>query len=166
MRGGMDRCIELAGFAAAQGVCCLFDRQPLVPMAFSRRGSGPPTVSLLSSGTPDAIAAHGQQWLHANLDDAEEAVVVCDGYVTIAGTKKDALLLDLQSYRHPAGRLKMAVPYRLHHHAGGFAVHRPKFIVSGLDNHDAAALTRSFFRGVTSHAAGARIWDACADQEW
>lgn len=33
----MYRCIEFAGFAAAQVVCCLFDRQPFVPLAFSPR---------------------------------------------------------------------------------------------------------------------------------
>jgi hypothetical protein len=162
----MYPCIELAGFAAAQALCCLFDRQPLLPLAFSRRASGAPTVSILSAGTPAEIAAHGQHWLDANVNDAEAAVVVFDGYVTIDRSKKDALLLDLQSYHPPAGRMKMAVPYRPHHHDGGFAVHRPKFIVSAVGGHDPVALTQVFFRGVFSHDTGARIWGACADQRW
>jgi hypothetical protein len=158
--------VELAGFAAAQAVRCLFDRQPLVPLAFTRRATGAPAVTLLPAGTPDVIAAHGQQWLDANVDRADEAVFLCDGYVTIAGTKKDALLLDIQSYRHPVTRMKMAVPYRSHHHPQGFAVHRPKFIVRATDGHDIAALTQAFFRGVCAHDMGARIWNACADQGW
>ena len=162
----MYPCIELAGFAAAQAVCCLFDRQPLVPLAFSRRASGAPTVSLLPAGTSDAIAAYGQHWLAANVDGADEAVVVCDAYVTIAGIKKDALLLDLQSYRHPVGRMRMAVPYRPHRHDVILAVHRPKFIVGAVDGYDTAALTQAFFRGVLSHDTGAAIWNACADQDW
>jgi hypothetical protein len=162
----MYRSIDLAGFAAAQAVCCLFDRVPLVPLAFSRRAAGPPTISLLPAGTPDVIVAHGQQWLDANAGGADEAVFVCDGYATIAGTKKDALLLEIQSYLNPPGRMKMAIPYRHHHHPRGFAVHRPKFIVSRLDGHDTEALTQAFFRGVAAHDAGARIWNACVDQEW
>jgi hypothetical protein len=65
--------VELAGFAAAQAVCCLFDRLPLVPLAFGRRATGAPSVSLLPAGTPDVIAAHGRQWLDANADHADEA---------------------------------------------------------------------------------------------
>jgi hypothetical protein len=62
--------------------------------------------------------------------------------------------------------MKMAVPYRPHHHQDGFAVHRPKFIVSAPEGHDTAALTQAFFQGVLSHETGARIWNACADQRW
>ncbi len=162
----MYQCLELAGFAAAQAVCCLFDRVPLLPLAFSRRASGVPTVGILAVGTPAEVVAHGQQWLDANVAEAEVAVVVCDGYVTIGGSRKDALVLDLQSYRPRGDRMKMVVPYRPHHHDGGFAVHRPKFLVGAIEGHDVAALTQAFFRGVASHDTGARIWDSCADQRW
>ena len=162
----MNQCLELAGFAAAQAVCCLFDRVPLLPLAFSRRSCGLPTVGILAVGPPAEIAAHRQQWLDANVAGAEAAVVVCDGYVTVGGTRKDALVLDLQSYLPPAGRMKMVVPYRPHHHDGGFAVHRPKFLVNAIEDQELAALTQAFFRGVSSHDMGARIWDACADERW
>jgi hypothetical protein len=52
------------------------------------------------------------------------------------------------------------------HHPQGFAVHRPKFTVHATDGHDTAALTQAFFRGVSAHDTGGRIWDACADQGW
>lgn len=162
----MYQCLELAGVAAAQAVCCLFDRQPMLPLAFSRRASGLPSVGILAVGTPAEIAAHAHQWLDANGADADTAVVVCDGYVTIGGCRKDALVLDLQSYRPRCDRMKMTVPYRPHHHDGGFAVHRPKFIVKAIEGHDLASLTEAFFRGVSSHDLGAKIWDSCADQRW
>jgi hypothetical protein len=158
--------IELAGFAAAQGVCCLFDRQPMLPLAFSRRAAAAPTVSILPGGGPDEIAAHGKRWLDANVDGADAAVVVYDGYVTIDGLRKDALVLEIRSYRQPGGAMRMAVPYRPHHHPQGFAVHRPKFIVQAPDGPDTAALTDAFFRGVCAHDTGGRIWNACADQSW
>ena len=163
----MYPCIELAGFAAAQAVCCLFDRQPLLPLAFSRSASAAPAVNVLSPGTPDAITAHGKQWLDANVEHADVAVVVYDGYVTIAGVRTDALLLELRSYRRPIAVMKMAVPYRPHHDPRGFAVYRPKFIVRAMDDQDdTPALTQAFFRGVFAHDSGGRIWKACADQSW
>src|ERR671923_134907 len=82
-RRGMSSCIELAGFAAAQAVCCLFDRMPLPPLAFNRRASGPLSVTILPGGKPDDVAAHGRRWLETNSDKADEAVVVYDAYVTI-----------------------------------------------------------------------------------
>ena len=162
----MSPSIELAGFAAAQVVCCLFDRQPFVPLAFSRRAPDRRTVSILSGGSPEMIAARGQQWLDANPDGSDEAVVAVDGYLTIPAGRKDAIILDLRSYRAPPIRMRMAVPYRPHHDPAGFAVHRPKFIVAALAGQDTAALTQAFFHGVFSHGYGGRIWQQCADQSW
>jgi hypothetical protein len=61
--GRLYRCIEFAGFAAAQVVCCLFDRQPFVPLAFSHRAPDRKTVSIISGGSPELLAARAQQWL-------------------------------------------------------------------------------------------------------
>jgi hypothetical protein len=163
----MYRCIEFAGFAAAQVVCCLFDRIPFVPLAFSRKAPDRKSVSLLSGGSPELIAARGQQWLDANLEDADEAVVAIDGYVTLPpAARKDAIILDLRAYRDQTFQMRMAVPYRPHHDPQGFAVHRPKFIVATLDGQDAEAMHRAFFRGVFSHEYGGRIWRECSDQRW
>jgi hypothetical protein len=166
IRLGMYQHIEFAGFAAAQVVCCLFDRQPFLPLAFSRRAPDRKTVSMLAGGSPEIIAARGQQWLDGNPDEADEAVVAVDGYVTIVSGRKDAILLDLRSYRVPATRMRMAVPYRPHHDAEGFAVHRPEFIVAALAGQDTTAMTKAFFQGVFSHDYGGRIWQQCADQSW
>jgi len=163
---GMYQCIELAGFAAAQAVCCLFDRHPLLPLAFARRAAQAPTLSVLAARTPDAIALQSQSWLDANLTGADEAVIAFDGYVTTPAGRKDAVILDLRSYRDHVRQMRMAVPYRPHHDPAGFAVHRPKFIVAALDGHDVAALQQAFFRGVFAHDAGGRVWTACADQAW
>ena len=161
----MYRCIEFAGFAAAQVVCCLFDRQPFLPLAFSQRAPNRKTVSILAAGSPEMIAARGQQWLEANPDKADEAVVATDGYVTLPpAARKDAIVLDLRAYRERPFQMRMAVPYRPHHDPKGFAVHRPKFIVAMLEGQDAAAMHDAFFRGVYSHDYGARIWKECADE--
>ena len=163
----MYQCIEFAGFAAAQVLCCLFDRQPFVPLAFSHRAPDRKTVSILSGGSPQILAARAQQWLEANPDKADEAVVAIDGYVTLPpDLRKDAIILDIRGYRERGVQMRMAVPYRPHHDPKGFAVHRPKFIVSTLEGQDGQALQDAFFRGVFSHDYGARIWQECSDQNW
>jgi hypothetical protein len=159
-------CVELAGFAAAQAVCCLFDRVPFVPMAFARNGGDNVTVTLLRGGTPTQTSAAIRQWLDANVDGADVAAVVCDAFITVAGVKRDALVVEGRSYAPGADPVKIAVPYRAHHHPRGFAVHRPKFIVKSLDGHDVDALGRAFLIGVCAHEAGRRVWDACADESW
>jgi len=162
----MYQCIELAGFAAAQVVCCLFDRQPFIPLAFSRRAPDVTTVSIVPGGTPREIVAQARRWLDANVDDADEAVIAADGYVTIPAGRKDAIILELRSYRGAVSQMRMAVPYRPHHDPSGFAIYRPKFIVAAVDGHDMPALTEAFFSGVFSHDTGGRIWKACADSNW
>lgn len=159
-------CLELAGFAAAQAMCCLFDRVPLVPMAFARKGSNHVTFTLLSGGTPAQIASEARRWLDANVDAADAAVVVCDAFITAGGVKRDALVIEGRSYGIPVSHLKIAVPYRAHHHPRGFAIHRPKFIVESLAGQDAIAFRDAFFTGVYSHDAGRRVWDACVDESW
>ena len=163
----MFECLEFAGFAAAQVVCCLFDRIPFVPLGFSRRAPDRKSVSILSGGPPELIAARAQQWLDDNVDDADEAVVAIDGYVTLPpGARKDAIILDLRSYHARHFQMRVAVPYRPHHHPAGFAVQRPKFIVAAVERQDAEAMSRAFVRGVFSHEYGARIWKECSDQRW
>lgn len=164
----MYRSIEFAGFAAAQVVCCLFDRVPFLPLAFSRRTPDVKTVTILPGGTPEMIATRGVQWLDANVENADEAVVAIDGYVTLPAPagRKDAIILDLRAYRAQKLQMRMAVPYRPYHDPEGFAVHRPKFIVATLQGHDAAAMNHAFFRGVFSHDYGGRIWKECCDQRW
>lgn len=90
-----------------------------------------------------------------------------DGYVTLPqSARTDAIILELRAYREPDLDMRMAVPYRPHHHPAGFAIYRPKFIVATMDGHDAAALNRAFFIGVFSHEYGGRIWRECSDQSW
>jgi hypothetical protein len=161
----MYRCIELAGFAAAQVVCCLFDRIPFVPLAFSRRAPDRKSVSILSGGTPEVIAARGQAWLDANRENADEAVVAIDGYVTLPpGPRRDAIILDLRAYREHNRQMRIAVPYRPHHDPAGFAVYRPKMIVAAVEGADVCAMQAAFVQGVCSHEYGARIWHACSDE--
>jgi hypothetical protein len=162
----MDECLELAGFAAAQVVCCLFDRQSFVPLAFSQRSRDSRAITILDAGNPAEIAARVQEWLDSNPADADDAVVAIDGYLTTVGGRKDAIILEARSYRSAPRRFLMAVPYRPHHDPAGFAIYAPKFIVAALDGLDTSTLMQAFFRGVFSHEMGSRIWAVCADPNW
>jgi hypothetical protein len=159
-----DAACEIAGFAAAQCVCCLFDRQPLLPMAFTRAAADSVAVTILDGGTADAISARAARWLDENRRAA--TAVIMDAFVTIAGSRKDAIVIEARSYGPRRSPVKIAVPYRPHHHQGGFAIHRPRFIVETTAGHDLAALTEAFFRGVSAHETGGRVWSACAERSW
>ena len=160
----MHRCVELAGFAAAQAVCCLFDRQPFLPLAFTCRAPDQKSVSILSGGSSEAMGARAREWLDANPEKADAAVVAMDGYITIPpSTRTDAIILEIRGYREHAGGIRMAVPYRPHHDRKGFAVHRPKLMVATLEGQDGPGLQEAFVRGVCSHEYGGRIWQACFD---
>jgi len=162
----MHNAIELAGFAAAQAACCLFDRIPLLPLAFSRRALSPPIVSVLGSRTPEAVIAEALEWLDMNMHGADEAVVLFDAYITVPAGRKDAVVLDARAYGSRVRQMRLAVPYRPHHDPQGFAVYRPKFVVATPDEHDVTALRAAFFKGVESHPIGRRVWQACADESW
>jgi hypothetical protein len=98
----MYACVELAGFAAAQVVCCLFDRQPFLPLAFTHRPPAQKSVSIFPGATPELISAQARGWLEANPEKADAAVVAMDGYVTIPPSARcDAIILDIRGYREP-----------------------------------------------------------------
>lgn len=86
--------------------------------------------------------------------------------ITIDGSRRDALVIEARSYVPARSRVKLALPYRPHHHRGGFAIYRPKFIVETIDGHDLVRMGEAFSRGVSAHENGATIWQACADQTW
>lgn len=157
---------EIAGHAAAYAVCCLFDRQPLVPFAVSRTAENAIVLSVLGGGASEAIVARAERWLDRNPDSVAAAAVVVDAFITMAAGRKDALVIEARSYAPRRSRLKVAVPYRPHHHQGGFAIFRPKFIVESTEGHDLARLAEAFSRGIFAHETGATVWAACVDESW
>jgi len=111
-----------------------------------------------------AHRSHGKDRLAANAESASRAVLIYDGFVTLADGKTDALIVDGIDYGPPLMGFRMAVPYRHANNPAGFAVYRPKFLgFEGLEP-SWEALGEAFFRGVERHEKGAAVWNASLDQ--
>ncbi len=110
------------------------------------------------------VVARGQAMLDATSGDLEGAVLLYDGFITLAEGRLDALLLDARMYGESLAESKMAIPYRPAESPEGLAVHRPKVLAADVSGAAAAALIEAFFRGVGRHRQGAAIWDEHFDE--
>src|SRR5207244_362625 len=73
-------------------------------------------------------APRGKEWLAQNPDRAARAVLVFDGFITLAAGRTDALIVTIRDYTQGDAEITMALPYRPAGDPNGFAVHRPKFL--------------------------------------
>lgn len=155
----MDQALALAGFFAAHAIWCVSDGDVLIPMLARVDPSGAKSMSRLAADRLEDGVAEGRRQLAEHVGDSACAVLVYDGYVTLASGKTDALLLEIRTYTQASMELSMAVPYRARHSAQGFAVYRPQFLAyEGRERTDHSHVAEAFFRGVDSHTKGAAIW--------
>ncbi|MFD3595089.1 hypothetical protein ACFWU5_20400 [Nocardia sp. NPDC058640] len=92
-------------------------------------------------------------WLHAAL--------VVDSFLRLPTGRTDALVITAVEYSSPRRSVRMAIPFRPHTAAEGFAVYRLKFLgTSGFDEPDYDAIADAFFVGVDSHEQAAAVWNA------
>src|SRR6476469_3052357 len=74
-----------------------------------------------------AAVAHGKQQLESNPMDANDAVLLYDGRITLGETKHDAIIVEMRAYFSPQSEAALAIPYPPKA-SGAFRVHRPKLI--------------------------------------
>ena len=155
---------ELAGFFAAHAVWCVSDAETLVPIFAYESSDGSRQMERLEADQLQDAVRHGKDRLTSNLESASRAVLVYDGFVTLADGKTDALIIDAMDYGPPGAGFTVAVPYRHAADAAGFAVFRPKFL--GFEGMEPSwgAIGEAFFRGVERHEKGAAVWNASLDQ--
>jgi hypothetical protein len=108
--------------------------------------------------------AYGREKLASNPMDANDAVLLYDGWITLGNEKLDAVIIEMRTYRAPEAEAVMAVPYRPKG-SGRFLVHKPKLRGwKNCDDFDMDAALQSFWDGVQRHEKGAKIWDDCLDE--
>jgi len=152
---------ELAGFLMAHAVWCVSDGSTLVPLLGYVK-DGQRLVARIGAEQMQEAVERGQAWIERNPEQAARAVLIHDGYVTLADKRTDALVAFVREYTRPPMQMQVVLPYRPAG-SGRFAVHRPKFqAFSGIEGF--AALGEAFFRGVNLHEHGARIWNESLDQ--
>ncbi len=120
---------------------------------------------LISEDFAEAVE-RGLERLACNQMDADDAVLVFDGRITVDDEKLDAILLQIRCYFSPDSEAILAIPYTPKDSPGGkFLVHKPKLLEwNNCDDFDLDAVFQSFFEGVDSHKEGSKIWNDCLDE--
>src|SRR5579864_978446 len=92
---GMITAFELAGFFAAHAVWSVSDGETLVPMLAYTTGDGECRLERLVIDDDLARSvAHGKERLLSNEMDANDAVLLYDGRITIGDEKLDAIIIE------------------------------------------------------------------------
>ncbi len=169
----MRSALRLAGFFGAHAVWSVCDGEDLVPIAAAETDSGERTMNRFVCETLQEGAKRAQAWATDNPEKLQRTVAICDGYITLASGKTDALLLTVCLFERrrlgflkPAlqRRLVMAIPYRSARSNEGFAVFRPKFLEFDGPEDELDVLADAFFQGVDQHEQGAANWNARIDE--
>lgn len=156
---------KLAGFFAAHAIWCVSDGETLTPMvAYTTEDDERKVERLVVNDDLEAAVALGKERLGSNAMDANDAVLLYDGRITIGTVKVDAIIVEMRSYFSPSSEVVIAVPYTPKQ-LGRIRVHKPKLLRwSNCDDFDMDVAIQSFFEGVASHEKGAKIWETCLDE--
>ena len=164
MTDQMNSAVKMAGFFAAHAIWSVCEGETLIPLLGMETPDGQRKMLRLANERIEDGVQQGQVWLKENPDRALRAVLVFDGFITLATGKIDALLVSIRDYSLQPRCLVMAVPYRSANIPGGFAVYRPKFLSFEGPEPNWQEIADSFFKGVDSHEKAAPIWNQYLDQ--
>ena len=156
---------KLAGFFAAHAIWCVSDSETLTPIfAHTNEDDERQMERLFINDDLEASVAFGKEKLLSNLMNANDAVLLYDGRITIGNEKVDAIIIEMRAYFSPGSEAIMAVPYTPKA-SGEFRVHKPKLLAwKNCEDFDMSAALESFFEGVDSHEKGAKVWNDCIDE--
>jgi hypothetical protein len=155
---------ELAGFFAAHAIWSLSDANSFTPMLAYTTEDGQRKMERLAGEEAQVAVEYGRQRLEDNPMDADDGVLLFDGRISGAEGKLDAVIIEMRSYGFPWAQATIAVPYSPKA-TGRFRVHKPKLLQwDGCEDFDINAAIESFFRGVSAHEQGAKVWDAALDE--
>jgi hypothetical protein len=155
---------ELAGFFAAHAIWCVSDAEVLTPMLAYTTEDGQRKMERLISEDLEAAVQNGRQRLAANEMDANDAVLVYDGRISVDTGKLDAVIIEMSCYGFPRSQAIIAIPYTPKT-AGRFLVHKPMLLLwKECEDFDVEVAFDSFFRGVAAHEKGATVWKGFLDQ--
>jgi hypothetical protein len=84
--------------------------------------------------------------------------------MTLKSGKTDALIVTIRDFTQGEAEITMVVPYRPAHDAGGFAVHRVKFVGFKGPEPDWDKLAEALWVGIAKHEKGAEVWNEHLDE--
>jgi hypothetical protein len=162
----MITAFRLAGFFAAHAIWSVSDGETLIPILGYTDGTDKRTMIRLAGDDLGESIADGRQQLASNAMDATDAALFHDGYITLNGIKRDAILVDIRAYFSPESEAMLAIPYTPQA-TGAFRVHKPKMIEwTECDAFELNDVLTAFFEGVDSHKQGSTIWNAALDESF
>ncbi|MET8428946.1 hypothetical protein [Nocardia sp. NPDC004860] len=152
---------ETSGFFGAHAIWSGSDSERLIPLLGYVDADGTEGLERFAfDDVADAIRTGGE-WLQAGRPGWLRAALVVDASLHLPRGRIDALIIDAVEYVPQRRSIQIAVPYRPHTTAHGFAVYRPKFVeASGFTEPDYDALRAAFYAGVDSHEQAAAVWNA------
>jgi hypothetical protein len=160
----MINAFKLAGFFAAHAIWCVSDGDTLTPMLAYATADNERKMERFVSEDFGTSVAHAKQKLGTNEMDANDAVLLYDGRITLGKEKVDAIIIEMRAYFSPRSEAVIAIPYTPRA-SGRFLVHRPKLLTwKNCDDFDVNAALQSFFEGVGGHEKGSKIWAECLDE--
>lgn len=160
----MHLAAELAGFFAAHAIWNVSDGGPLTPMLAYRGADGSRQLVRLALDDLESAVAEGKSRLATNAMNADDAVLLYDGFITMDDEKLDAILVEIRTYLSPDSEAIIAIPYTPKE-SGSFLVHKPKLLAwDNCDDFETNTVLQSFFNGVDSHEEGAKVWSDCLDE--
>ena len=154
---------ELAGFFAAHAIWNVSEGDTLIPMLAYTNAEDERNMERFVGDLGTSVAT-GKGKLQSNEMDANDAVLLYDGRITLGSEKVDAIIIEIRSYFSPQSEAVFAVPYTPKA-SGKFLVHRPKLLTwKNCEDFDRNAAIDSFFNGVDGHEKGSKIWNECLDE--
>ncbi|MEV0436965.1 hypothetical protein [Nocardia sp. NPDC050413] len=150
-----------AGFAGAHAVWSVSDSDLLIPLIGYVDADGSQGLERFLVDDVADGARLGAERLRTGRPGWVHAALVVDAFLRSPAGRQDALVIEATDYAPQRRSIKMAIPYRPHTTAEGFAVYRAKFLgTSGFDDPDYDAIAEAFFSGVDSHEQAAAVWNA------
>ena len=155
---------RLAGFYAAHAIWSVSEGETLVPMLGYTDEADKRILNRLAGADLGAAVAQGKERLASNPMDANDAVLLYDGRITLGEAKLDAIIVEMRAYFSPQSEAVLAIPY-MPKASCAFKVHKPKLLVwKGCEDFDVNQALQAFFEGVGSHEKGNEVWTLALDE--
>ncbi len=106
---------HLAGFLGAHAIWSVSDGETLVPMLGYTDQDDKRILNRLAGPELGAAVAHGKKQLAANPMDANDAVLLYDGRITLGEAKVDAIIVEIRAYFSPQSEAILAILTRQRH---------------------------------------------------
>jgi hypothetical protein len=161
----LERLADLSGYWGVHALTLVAEgMSPLIPLFAVENKQGVVRLVQIAMTRVEEGAAEGIKWLETNPFEASRAVLVCDAFLTLGGSRMDAVIVEARFYGETPGHLKVALPYRPSTSEGGFAIHRAKVLQISNSALGPQAILAAFMAGIARHEKGKLLWKTYMDR--